>query len=237
MGTNLGIAFPDLSLCVCQLLGCVQLFATLQTVACQAPPSMGFSRQEYWSGLPFLSPGEFPDPGIKPRSPAMQADSLPPELNVTSRFNKVWRLIQALLFLIFHYQILIFFETSNLSQSPAELSASFLGGGWDLGMLPCLLITQVNSPGLPRGTLARLKGEVIQCYGLPFQWNGGSFFTELLGSCSKINLCYLTQFSQKPLEADLLMHSHPKDEETETQDSYLLKQILLTELGFEPKSH
>ena len=47
------------------------------TVAHQAPLSMGFSRQEYWSELPFASPGAFPDPGIKPRSPALQADSLP----------------------------------------------------------------------------------------------------------------------------------------------------------------
>ena len=46
------------------------------TVAHQAPLSMDFSRQEYWSGLPFSSPGDLPDPGIKPRSPALQADSL-----------------------------------------------------------------------------------------------------------------------------------------------------------------
>ena len=50
---------------------------TLLTVACQAPPSMGFSRQEYWSGLPFPSPGDLPSPGIEPGSPALQADSLP----------------------------------------------------------------------------------------------------------------------------------------------------------------
>ena len=50
-------------------------FATPWTVACQAPLSMGFSRQEYWSGLPLPSPGELPDPGIKPKSPALQADS------------------------------------------------------------------------------------------------------------------------------------------------------------------
>ena len=63
-----------------QLLSCVQLFATPWTVACQAPLSMGFFRQEYWSGLPFPSPGDLPDPGIKhtsPRSPALQTDSLP----------------------------------------------------------------------------------------------------------------------------------------------------------------
>ena len=50
------------------------------TVACQAPLSMGFSRQEYWSGLPFPSLGDLPDPGMEPGSPALQADSLPTEL-------------------------------------------------------------------------------------------------------------------------------------------------------------
>ena len=50
------------------------------TVACQAPLSMGFSRQEYWSGLPFPSPGDLPNPGIEPGSPALQADSFPTEL-------------------------------------------------------------------------------------------------------------------------------------------------------------
>ena len=53
---------------------------TSWTVACQAPLSMGFSRQEYWSGLPFPSPGDLPDPVIEPRSTALQADSLPTEL-------------------------------------------------------------------------------------------------------------------------------------------------------------
>ena len=52
--------------------------ATPWTVA-QAPPSMGFSRQKFWSGLPFPSLEDLPDPGIKPRSPALQADSVPPE--------------------------------------------------------------------------------------------------------------------------------------------------------------
>ena len=57
-------------------LSCVQLLVTPWTVAYQAPPSIGFSRQEYWSGLPFPSPGDLPNPGIKPRSPALQADAL-----------------------------------------------------------------------------------------------------------------------------------------------------------------
>ena len=60
-------------------LSCVRLFVTPWTVAYQAPPSMGFSRQEDWSGLPFLSPQDLPDPGIEPRSPALQADALPSE--------------------------------------------------------------------------------------------------------------------------------------------------------------
>ena len=53
--------------------------ANLCTVARQAPLCMGFSRQEYWSGLPFPSPGDLPDPGIELWSPALQADSLPTE--------------------------------------------------------------------------------------------------------------------------------------------------------------
>ena len=47
---------------------CVQLFATLRTAACQTPLSMGFSRQEYWSGLPCCPPGNLPNSGIKPTS-------------------------------------------------------------------------------------------------------------------------------------------------------------------------
>ena len=58
-------------------LSCVRFFATPWTVAYQAPPSMGFSRQECWSGLPFPAPGDLPDPGIEPGSPALRADALP----------------------------------------------------------------------------------------------------------------------------------------------------------------
>ena len=57
----------------------VRLFATPWTVAYQAPLSMRFSRQEYWSGLPFPSPGGLPDPGIKPGSPALESDALTSE--------------------------------------------------------------------------------------------------------------------------------------------------------------
>ena len=54
----------------------VQLFAIPWAVAYQAPPSLGFSRQEYWSGLPFPSPGDLPNPEIEPGSPVLQADAL-----------------------------------------------------------------------------------------------------------------------------------------------------------------
>ena len=62
-----------------KLLSHVRLFATPWMVACQAPWSMGFSRQEYWNGLPFPSLGDLPSPGIEPGSPALQTDVLPSE--------------------------------------------------------------------------------------------------------------------------------------------------------------
>ena len=58
------------------LLSCVQLFATPRTVACQAPPSVEFTRQEYWSGLSFPSPGGLSHPGIEPACPALQTGCL-----------------------------------------------------------------------------------------------------------------------------------------------------------------
>ena len=70
--------FQDLfQAAVDQSLSRVRPFVTPWTVACQAPFSMGFPRQEPWSGLSFPSPGDLPDPGVKPASPAWQVDSLP----------------------------------------------------------------------------------------------------------------------------------------------------------------
>ena len=62
-----------------KFLSHVRLFATPWTVAHQAPPSMEFSRQEYWGELPFPSPGYLPNPGIEPGTPALQTDTLPSE--------------------------------------------------------------------------------------------------------------------------------------------------------------
>ena len=71
--------YVDFSCCCCLVASVVsdRLCATLWTVACQAPLSMGFSRQGCWSGLPCPPPGDLPDPGIEPQSPVLQADSLP----------------------------------------------------------------------------------------------------------------------------------------------------------------
>ena len=74
---SLGLCGLFISSLKVKSLSCVQLFVTPWTVAYQVLPSMGFPRQEYWSELPFPSPGVSPDPGIEPRSPALQADSLP----------------------------------------------------------------------------------------------------------------------------------------------------------------
>ena len=83
----------------------VWLFVTLWTVAHQAPLSMGFSKQQYWSGLPFPSPGDFSDPGIKAGSPALQADALSSEpsgkplhrKSTPHGYGLVWRSNQSIL--------------------------------------------------------------------------------------------------------------------------------------------
>ena len=97
---------------------------TTWTVACQAPLSMEFSREEYWSGLPFPSPGDLPNPGIEPRSPALQADSLPSEPseklafvedsgNISSRiFFSTWTIFEIFIefvTILFLFYVLFFF--------------------------------------------------------------------------------------------------------------------------------
>ena len=73
---SLKIVLNVTCVCMCVYSG-VQLLETTWTAARQAPLSMGYPRQEYWSGLPFPSPGDLPDPRLKPMSSALQADSLP----------------------------------------------------------------------------------------------------------------------------------------------------------------
>ena len=68
---SIQFVFPTVKEKKVKSLSRVRLFAIPWTVAHQAPPSMRFSRQEYWSGLPFPSPGDLPNPGIEPGSPAL----------------------------------------------------------------------------------------------------------------------------------------------------------------------
>ena len=101
-----------------KLLSRVRLFVTPWTVAYQTPPSMGFSRQEYWSGVPLPSPGHLPDPGIEPRSPALQADALTSEpcLHSDSQF-----VLKSLLNVLQHcFYILVFqpWGIGDLSSQP-----------------------------------------------------------------------------------------------------------------------
>ena len=81
----------------------VRLFATPWTVAYQAPPSIGFSRQEYWSGLPFPSPGDLPDPGIEPRSPTLQADALTTVAWRSLNSEHKWYFLQSIAIYLFFY--------------------------------------------------------------------------------------------------------------------------------------
>ena len=92
-----------------KLFSHVWFFATPRTVAHQTPPSMGFSRQEYWSRLPFPFPGELHNPGIEPRSPALQADAL------TFEFRVQW---QPLLCNFCSWPLLPCFPDCNLIPSP-----------------------------------------------------------------------------------------------------------------------
>ena len=93
-------------------------FATPWTVAYQAPPSMGFSRQEYWSGLPFPSPGDLPNPGIDPGSPTLQADALTSE----PPHKTIWHIVFGF-FPPYHWQFLngchVFLQTLSPAPKPS----------------------------------------------------------------------------------------------------------------------
>ena len=116
-----------------QSLSGVQLFATLWTVVHQAPLSTGLSRQEYWSGLSFPSPGDLSDPGTKPKfpvSPALQADSSPAEpLEIPNCFNKRHFIILAPLAMFFHKACPAWFTEAHTCQGrhPSALGGAGQG--------------------------------------------------------------------------------------------------------------
>ena len=117
-----------------QSLSHVWLFATPWTVACQAPLYMEFSRQEYWNGSPFPSPGDLSDPGIEPTSPvspALQADSLPlshQTLLKSLYLERQWRVLTGELTLAFyHGQLSTFWGTANIGVWRSPRSQLLLG--------------------------------------------------------------------------------------------------------------
>ena len=123
-------------------LSCVRLFATPLTVACQAPLSMGFSRQEYWSGLPFPPPRDLPNPGIKPRYRALRADSLPSEPPGKSGFKHKPSLQTPV-----PYLLLLTSSKFRMFQDVKSQMEGFPGGSvvknlpaiaGDMGWMPCL---------------------------------------------------------------------------------------------------
>ena len=136
-----------------KLFSCMRLLETPRTVTHQAPLSMEFSRQEHWSGLPFPSPGDFPDPGIEPWSPALQADSLPFETPGKSRsiiaLNRIW-------FIKVEVKVKLFIMSDSLQ--PYGLYPTRLLRPWDfpgksigvdcLFLLQGIFPTQGLNPGL-----------------------------------------------------------------------------------------
>ena len=95
----------------------VQIFVTSWTIAYQAPPSMGFSRHEYWSGLPFPSPGGLPDLGIKPGSPTLEANALTSE--PPGKTNLVSQLLSYCFLLTFSTSCYYFWISNSLKGKEA----------------------------------------------------------------------------------------------------------------------
>ena len=125
---------------------CVRRFVTAWTVACQAPLSMGFSRQEYWSGLPFPSPGDLPNPGIELGSPALQAVSLPSEpLGKPTLIDTYRQLTQCWVTATQRFIMVILYNFKNVNLFRFTLSLFrdkfvphwfYLGGNDQKGLIP-----------------------------------------------------------------------------------------------------
>ena len=96
----------------------VPLFAIPWTVAYQAPPSVGFSRQECWSRLPFPSPGDLPNPGIEPGSPTLQADALPSEPHKGFDLGHTW--------MVHTFNLSLTFTVRSCKRSQSQLQVLFL---------------------------------------------------------------------------------------------------------------
>ena len=103
--------------CVCVCVSCLVMSdsVTPWTVAHQAPLSIGFSRQEYWNGLPFPSPGDLPSPKMEPGSPALQADFFYHLSHQGSSDSGIWRLILILILASTSFEVLANFSESQFA--------------------------------------------------------------------------------------------------------------------------
>ena len=107
--------------CVCYTLNHIRLLVTSWTVACQVPLSMDFSRQEYWSGLLFPSPGALPNSGIKPRSPALQAELY--RLSHQGSHTYIWEVIY--IYTYVHTKVIFIISVPNLERKKKVKLNSF----------------------------------------------------------------------------------------------------------------
>ena len=142
--------------CMLSHFSCAQLFVILWTVACQALLSMGFSRQEYWSGLPCPLPGDLPNPGVKSGHPALQAASLPsePQGNMYTHVRVMMNLYSPLE--DFPAAALLTFEARSLSLWVCPVQRGVLSSIPGLYSLKVSITTQGELP---------IGRELLECFG------------------------------------------------------------------------
>ena len=122
------------------MLSRVQFFPTPRTVGCQAPLSVGFPRQEYWSGLLFPFPGDLLNPGIEPKSPALQADSLP-----LSHHKRETNEVSSVTGWLFAWRYFPEVCREKGPKQSLEISLSWRGRGWSLVKLKWLQVTRQST--------------------------------------------------------------------------------------------
>ena len=134
------------------------------TVAHQAPPSMGFYRQEYWSGVPLPSPGDLPDPGIKPRSPTLQADALtsaPPGKPLNTRIQSFRKppietqnkgIVKAMVFPVVTYQC----ESWTIQKAECPLKLP-----WTARRSNQSILQEINLEYSLKGLMLKLKLQIL----------------------------------------------------------------------------
>ena len=149
------------------LVSCTQLFVTPWTAAHQAPLFLEFSRQVYWSGLPFPSPRDLPDPGIKPRSPELQAESLLTELRW-----KPWLCVYSINVIFFHFPMGCVYLCAQLCLILCDLMDCSPSGSSVHGIIQARILNR-----LPFPTQGDLPDAGIEPASLESLALAGRFFT------------------------------------------------------------